>query len=169
MRRIVAILGVVVAGGVFVLVAAVAPDAGAGPSTIRVGIALAALFAAGPVAALAPGAGPALLVSLGGGMIVAGAATTPGGNFLGPLLALSGLLLLWVGASDEPPLSSRVVIRLLFYAVLLGGGMWLAIDTESMTWIAAILLALIVGLGPWISHVGTGFRVRESAKNRTLG
>jgi hypothetical protein len=141
---LVSAIGLLVACGVFILVALVAPDTGITATSLRQGVALAAVFAAAPIAALARGADAALLVSLGGGMTMAGAAMTPGGNLLGPVIAFSGLLLLLVGGSGRPRLTAGLIGWLLVYGVMLSAGAWLALDTMAVTRLAALVLAAVV-------------------------
>ncbi len=144
--RLAAAVGLFVAFGVFVLVALVAPDAGLSVTSLGQGVALAAVFAAAPIAALAPRADAASLVALGGGMTVAGAAVTSGGNLLGVVMVASGVLLLLVGGSHRPLLTAALVGRLLVYAIVLAAGVFLAIDTAMWTGLAAIVVAVTVSL-----------------------
>lgn len=144
----VSVAGVLVAIAVFVLVGLVAPDDGATVTSLRQGFALAAVFAAVPIATLAHDVDATSLVSLGGGMVVAGVATTPGGNLLGLVMAACGLSFFLVGGSRQPSLTIGVVGRLLVYAVLLASGVWLASGVTMVTGLAALLLALIVSTGP---------------------
>jgi hypothetical protein len=141
--RFLAGVGLLTAVGVFVLVALVVPDGGITATSLRQGVALAAVFAAAPTAALAPRVDAASVVALGGGMTVAGAAVTPGGNILGPVMAAVGLLPLLVGGSDRPSLTAGLIGRLLVYAIVLAAGTWLAMGTTLLTGFAALLAALI--------------------------
>jgi hypothetical protein len=103
--RGVAALGLLIAVGIFVLVAFVAPDDGVDASSLQQGTAIAAVLAAVPVAILIRPVDASRVVSLGGAMTVGGVATMIGGNLAGLLMAISGLAILLVGASREPPIS----------------------------------------------------------------
>lgn len=142
--RMAAAVGLLVALGVFVLVALVAPDAGLSATSLGQGVALAAVFAAAPIAALAPQADATSLVALGGGMTVAGAATTPDGNFLGVVMVASGVLRLLVGGFHRPSLTAGLMGRLLGYAIVLAAGILLAIDAAMWTGVAGIVVAVMV-------------------------
>jgi hypothetical protein len=85
---LVVVIDVLIAVGVFLAVAVMASDDGLTSTSLRQGIVLAVVLAAAPIAALARGTDSASLVALGGGMIVAGAATSQGGNLLGPVMPL---------------------------------------------------------------------------------
>lgn len=141
-------VGLLVSGGVFVLVALIAPDAGITTTSLGQGIALAAVFAAAPIAGLSRRTDDGRIVSLGGGMSVAGVATTPGGNLLGPVMAATGLFLLLAGASRRPLFTVSLITKLLAYGIALGAAMWLAIGTNILTGLVAILSALIVSTSP---------------------
>ncbi|MGH9895119.1 MAG: hypothetical protein ACREA0_24675 [bacterium] len=139
--RLAAAACLLVAFGVFVLMALIAPDAGPTPTSFRQGVALAVVSAAAPIAAFVSPVDGASLVALGGGMTMAGAATTPGGNLLGPIMMAFGVLLLLVGRSHQPSLTPGLIGRLLLFAVALAAGVWLAIDTGMLTGLAALVLA----------------------------
>jgi hypothetical protein len=121
--------GVLIALVVLVLVAVVFPDEGASPASAREAVAISAVFAAAPIAALAPASNARLAVALGGGTALAGAAVTQGGNLLGPMLALTGLLILLAGASRRPAPDWRLIGLVLGYGIVLGLAMWLTIGT----------------------------------------
>ncbi len=142
--RVAAVIDLLMAGGVFLKGAIVAPDAGVTSRSLRHGLVLATVFGAAPIAALARGIDSATVVALGGGMTVAGAATTPGGNLLGPVMALCGLLLLLMGASRQPTLTAGMIGRLLGYAIALGAAMWLALGTMALSGIASLALAVVI-------------------------
>jgi hypothetical protein len=141
---LVAAIDLLIAGGVFLVVAVVAPDEGITANSLRQGVVLASVFAAAPIAALARGADSASLVALGGGMMVAGAATMPGGNLLGPVMVFAGVILLLVGSSTRPKLTAGIMGRLLAYAISLGLAVWLALGTMALSGIVSLVLALAV-------------------------
>ncbi len=66
-------------------------------------------------------------------MTASGIGTMFGGNLAGPLMAISGVAILLVGAYQEPPISSGLVGRLLVYAVLLILAMWLAVGDTTLS------------------------------------
>jgi hypothetical protein len=142
----VVVIDVLIAAGVFVVVAIVAPDGGPTGISLRQGLVLALVFAAAPIAALARGTSSASLLALGGGMMVAGVATAPGGNILGPVMAVSGLLLLLVGGSGQPKLTARLIGSLLLYGIMLYAGSLLAVDTMILSGLLALILAVVIAL-----------------------
>ncbi|GBD84256.1 hypothetical protein BMS3Abin02_00646 [bacterium BMS3Abin02] len=142
--RIAAAVALAVSVGVFVLVGLIAPDHGPTRISMRQGIALAAVFAAPPIGVLISPVNAASMVALGGAMFVAGAATTPGGNLLGPIMMAPGLLLLLVGASHRPPLTAALIGRFLLYAIALVVGVVLALGTGVLTGLGALLVAAVV-------------------------
>jgi len=135
---------ILVVGGVFLLVAVVAPDRGITAISLRQGLALAIVFAAAPIAALARDTDLATVVALGGGMTVAGTATTAGGNLLGFVMAFCGLLLVLVGGFSQPTLTAGMIGRLLLYAITLSAAVWLALGTMALSGIASLILAVAV-------------------------
>lgn len=144
---LVVFIDLLIAVGAFLVVAVVAPDDGLTSTSLRQGIVLAVVFAAAPIAALARGIDSASLVALGGGMMVAGAAATPGGNLLGPVMAFEGLLLLLVGASGQPKLTARLIGWLLVYSVMFRAAAWLALDAMVGTGLAAaVALAVVIAI-----------------------
>lgn len=144
-RRAVSLLGLAVAFVLFLMSTFIWPDDGATASSVRKGIVIALLFAAVPVATLAPTVTAASLVALGGGMTIAGFATTPGGNLLGPIMAAIGLLTLFTGASNEPAMAPGIIAMMLVYALALSVGMYAVLGTTSLwqTLIAVVLAATI--------------------------
>lgn len=124
---------------------AFAPDDGVDASSLQQGTAIAAVLAAVPVAILIRPVDGSRVVSLGGAMTAGGAATMFGGNLAGLLMAISGLAILLVGTSRQPPITWGLVARLVGYAVLLGLAMWLSLgDTTPPMTLVAVLLAVIV-------------------------
>ena len=137
-------IDLLIAVSVFFVVAIVAPDRGLTATSLRQGVVLAAAFAAAPVAALARGVDSASLVMLGGGMMVAGIVTTTGGNLFGAVMAFAGLLLLLVGGSSQPKLTAGLIGWILVFGILLSVCVWLALDTDAVTGLAALGLAVVV-------------------------
>lgn len=144
-RRTVSLLGLAVAFVLYLMSTFVWPDHGATASSFREGILVTLVFAAVPVAVLAPTVTAASLGALGGGMIIAGSATTPGGNLLGPVMAAIGLLILFTGASKKPPVTPGVVATMLVCALALSIAMYAALDTTTIwqTLIAVVLAGAI--------------------------
>jgi hypothetical protein len=143
--REVATFGLLVALASLILVASIAPDDGLGASSVQQGIAIAVIIAAVPVASLVGPIDASRVISLGGAMTIAGVATMLGGNLAGLLMAISGLAILLVGASREPPISWALVGRLVGYAALLALGMLLSVgDTTLLMKLIAVSFAVIV-------------------------
>ena len=66
-----------------------------------------------------------------------------GGNLAGLIMAVVGLGVLLVGASQQAPITVGIVGRLVGYVVLLALAMWLAIGA-GLTTLAAVAIAVIV-------------------------
>jgi len=140
-----AAFGLLVALGVLILVVLVAPDDGLDAESLQQGIAIASVIAAAPVAAIVRPVDASRVVSLGGAMTVAGIATMFGGNLAGLLMAISGIAILLVGASREPPFTWGLATRLIGYAALLILAMGLSLgDTTLLMKLVAMLFAGIV-------------------------
>jgi len=75
--------------------------------------------------------------------MVAGIVTTTGGNLFGAVMAFAGLLLM-VGSSSRPRLTAGLIGGTLAYGILLTVCVWLALDTDALTGLAAFVLALVV-------------------------
>lgn len=147
--RVSAVLGLLLAVGVLVLVAFIAPDDGIDASSLQQGIGLAATIAAVPVALLLRPAEPWRGVALGGAMALAGFSMTFGGNLIGLLMAIAGISILLAGASQRPSLTLGLVVRLVGYAILLGAAMWLSLGESTMPQtLASLVVAVIVSTSP---------------------
>jgi hypothetical protein len=141
------ILGLVIAVVLFFLIAFVLPDS-VDLVDLQQGVAVAAVVAAAPVAALASRSDRSIWRALGAGMVIAGVVTTPGGNFVGPLMAIIGVLLLYTARTDAR-LSLRVEGLALGYAIALTIGMYAALATEMVWTVTAVLLSALVASSPW--------------------
>lgn len=119
------------------------PDDGATVSSVREGITIALVFAAVPIATLAPTVTAASVVVLGGGMTIAGFATTPGGNLLGPVMAVVGLLILFTGASRRPAMTSGTIATMLACALALSVAMYAVLGTTS--WWQILIAVVLAG------------------------
>lgn len=119
------------------------PDDGATVSSVREGITIAVVFAAVPIATLALTATAASLVVLGGGMTIAGFATTPGGNLLGPVMAVVGLLILFTGASGRPAMTLGTIATMLVCALALSVAMYAVLGTTS--WWQILVTVVLAG------------------------
>lgn len=131
-RRAVSAIGLALALVLFLLSTFVWPDDGATASSFRAGITVALVFAAVPIAILAPTVTAGALVALGGGMTIAGFATTPGGNLLGPIMAVIGLLVLFTGASNEPTMTPGIIATMLVSALALSVAMYAVLGGTSI-------------------------------------
>jgi hypothetical protein len=141
------ILGLVMAVVLFFLISFVLPDS-ADLVSLQQGVAVATVVAAAPVAALASRSDRSIRRALGAGMTIAGVVTTPGGNFVGPLMAIIGVLLLYT-ARSEARLSFRVEALALAYAIVLTVAMFSALSTEMVWTVTAVLLSTLVASSPW--------------------
>lgn len=149
--RLAGVFGLIVAAGLFALIALVTPDRGPDASSLQQGAAIALVIAAVPVAAIIRPIGASRVVSLGGAMTAAGLGTMFGGNFAGLLMAVAGVPILFVGSYQEPRISSGMVGRLLVYSVLLIMAMWLTIGdtTLAMKTVAVLLSAIVATSSIW--------------------
>jgi len=140
--RIVSAVGLLVAAGVFILVAMVAPDSGATAASIGQGLVIGATFAAVPVAILVGPVDSSALGSLGVGMIFAGFLVTPGGNLLGLVMAATGLV--FVGASGLPSLSLSMLIHAFVTGVVIAAAHILALGHSVPTGLVSLVLSVTV-------------------------
>lgn len=152
--RVTALFGAAISFGVFVLVA-YAPDQGPTSVSIRQGLALAVVFATAHGTLLAP-ANSSLVASLGGGMVVAGVSTIPGGNPAGLIMIVPGVLLILGAALHHPELNRRVIGQFLLVAPMLALGVYLALDTSVFTGLGALVTAIVVASSGRWSHVVFG-------------
>ncbi len=85
------------------------------------------------------------LVALGGGMTIAGFATTPGGNLLGPIMAAIGLLVLLTGASKKSTMTPGIIATMLACALALSVAMYAVLGTTSFwqTLLAVVLAGAV--------------------------
>jgi len=144
-----AVLGLLLAVAVLVVAAFIAPDDGIDAFSLQQGIGLAATVAAVPVALLLRPVGPWREVALGGAMALAGVSMTFGGNLIGLLMAIAGVAILLTGASQQPSLTSGLVVRLVGYAILLGAAMGLSLGESTLPrTLASVVLAVIVSTSP---------------------
>lgn len=142
-RRTVSLLGLGVAFVLFLMSTFAWPDDGATVSSVREGITIALVFAAVPIATLAPTVTAASVVVLGGGMTIAGFATTPGGNLLGPVMAVVGLLILFTGASRRPAMTPGTIATMLACALALSVAMYAVLGTTS--WWQILVTVVLAG------------------------
>jgi hypothetical protein len=123
----------------------IAPDNGVNASSLQQGVGLAAAVAAVPVATLLRPVDPTRVVALGGALMLTGLTTMFGGNLVGLLMAIVGVAILLVGASQQPPITLGLVVRLTSYAILLGLAVWLSLgETTLLVVLGSVLLAAIV-------------------------
>lgn len=147
--RLAAVLGVLVAVAVFVLVAFIAPDEGPTPASLRQGLAMLAVFAAPPVAALVA---PEHAAAMGGAMFVVGGVTMMGGNVAMALMTGAGLLLLLAATTRSEHVTADVWIRFALVTIALVTGVYLAHDTAIVTGLGAMAIAVLVVIsGNWRS------------------
>jgi hypothetical protein len=142
-----ATFGLLVALLMFILIGFVSPDDGPSASSVQQGLAIAAVIAAVPVAVLFGSSDPSRIVALAGAMTAAGLVTMFGGNFAGLAMAISGAVILFSLAPLKVPRSLGIAGRLVGYAALLIGAMWLSLgETTLLTTAIAMSLALVVAV-----------------------
>jgi hypothetical protein len=148
---VLAVLGLVLAGGILVFVGLIAPDNGVDASSLQQGIGLAAVVPAVPVAILLRPVEPSRCVALGGALILAGLSTMFGGNLVGLLMAILGVAILLAGASQQPPLTLGLVVRLFIYVIVLGVAEWLSLGESTLprTLVSAALAAFVATSPVW--------------------
>lgn len=144
-RLAASLLGLGVALVLFLMSTFVWPDHGATVSSVLEGITITLVFAAVPIAILAPTVTATPLVALGGGMTIAGFATTPGGNLLGPIMAAIGLLVLLTGASKKSTMTPGIIATMLACALALSVAMYAVLGTTSFwqTLLAVVLAGAV--------------------------
>jgi hypothetical protein len=140
--RIAGAVGLLVAVGVFILVAVIVPDGEATAASIGQGLVIGAAFAAVPVAILVGPVDSSALVSLGVGMTFAGFLVTPGGNLLGLVMAATGLV--FVGASGLPRLSLSMLIYAFIAGVVIAAAHILALGHSVLTGLVSLVLSATV-------------------------
>jgi hypothetical protein len=133
-----------VAAAVVLLIGVIAPDDGPSADSLSQGLIFGAIFAAAPIAALARGIDSATVVALGGAMVVAGAASTSGGNLLGTVMALCGVLLMVAGGSDETWMTMRMIVMTLVYGLGLSVAVWLAVGAMATSGLTSLILAVAI-------------------------
>lgn len=133
----------------FVLIAFIAGDDGTAVTWILGGLAIGATVAAAPVGALLSDGTPSTIVALGGGMTVAGAATTPGGNFAGLVMVIAGLALLLTGAVASPAFTWKLVGSVVVYAIALTIGMFAGFVVGPGTVVALVISAGVATSPRW--------------------
>jgi len=140
--RIAGAVGLLVAVGVFILVAVIVPDGEATAASIGQGLVIGSAFAAVPVAILVGPVDSSALVSLGVGMTFAGFLVTPGGNLLGLVMAATGLV--FVGASGLPRLSLSMLIYAFIAGVVIAAAHILALGHSVLTGLVSLVLSATV-------------------------
>ena len=146
--RATALIGLLTGVALFAFLAGLAPDDGPDSRSIAQGLALGAVVAAGPVAALTAGRRASSVVALAGGMTIAGAATTPGGNWAGLVMAVVGLVLL-VGMRARPDLTWGLIATTLGYALTFVIGMYMALSVGVGTAIALAIAVAVATTTKW--------------------
>lgn len=146
--RLASLFAIVAGAGLSVFVA-FAPEDGVDSGSLTQGLSLGAVVAAAPLAALIGAGRQSRVVDLGGGMTIAGAVTTPGGNVAGLVLMIAGFVLLVSGASRGQERSWSRFPATLGHGLLLAVGMYAALAGGVAT-VIALLLALAVASSPWL-------------------
>jgi hypothetical protein len=152
----VAFLGLLAGLGLFVVLAVVSPDNGPGLTSLAQGLGVGAMVVAAPIAVLMSDRIPSTIVALGGGMTIAGAATTPGGNVAGLVMAVGGFALLFTGASARSPLDWRLVGSTVGYAIVLVIGTYAGLAPGLGTFISLILATAVATSPRWVPTQSAG-------------
>jgi hypothetical protein len=149
-QRVSAYLGIFASIGLFVVVALVSPNEGVHPDSLMQGIGLLAIMAAAPIGALASKGSTSSVAALGGGMSIAGFATTPGGNGIGLVMAVVGTALPFADVSDRFQVTWRIFGSTLMYGIELAIGMYAALASGFGTTISLILAIIVIASSRWI-------------------
>jgi hypothetical protein len=148
--RVTAFLGILAGVGILLAVAVVFPDEGPDSTSLMHGLGLGAIVAAAPAGAQASRGSGSSIIALGGGMTLAGAATTPGGNFIGLVMTVAGFALLLAGAPHTSKVTWRLFGLTLTFGIVLAIGMYAGLAPGPGT-IIPLLLAIVVATSPrWI-------------------
>jgi hypothetical protein len=153
-QRVTAFLGIVAGLSLLVVVAWIAPDHGPDPTSFMEGFGLGAIVAAAPVAALASRGPASNIIALGGGMTIAGAATTPGGNFSGLVMAIAGFGLLFACVSHTSNVTWRLFGSTLACGIVLTIGMYAGLAPGLGTIISFILATAVATSPRWLPTQG---------------
>jgi hypothetical protein len=89
---------------------------------------------------------PKQALVMGGAMFVAGVALLPGGNLLGLLMLMPGVVLAWAGIRARPAVEAPGWMRLIATAIALVAAVYLAFDESVVTGLIALVLAVVVGV-----------------------
>ena len=141
--RLASIFALTIAVIVFVLFGLNAPDGGPTPASVFQGLVLLAVFAAPAVATLLA---PEYVLGLGGAMFVTGAALMSGGNLLGPLMLMPGVLLVLAGVAYRPAREAPVWLRLVGNTAALVLATYLATGPGVFSWLIAMGLAVVISV-----------------------
>lgn len=155
-QRVTAFLGIIAGIGLFVVIAGIWPDDGLDQTSFLQGLGLGAIVAAAPVGALVSRGAASSIVALGGGMTIGGAATTPGGNWTGMVMAVTGFGLLFAGASYTSNATWRLFGSTLIYAVVLAIGMYAGLAPGLGTFISLILATAVATSPRWVPTQSAG-------------
>lgn len=148
-QRVASTIGVLAGLTLFVFIAFIAPDDGPDIDGTLLGLGLGAVVAAPPMAVIVSREKDPILVSLSGGMVIAGVATTRGGNWAGLVMALVGVLLL-AGAIPAPLPGWGIIGLMVGYAVVLVIGVIAAFSAGIGT-LLAFVIAVAVAMSPrWL-------------------
>ena len=119
------------------------PDSGPTPSSVFQGFVFMAVFAAPAVSTLVA---PERALSVGCAMFVAGAALLPGGNLLGLLMLIPGVVLASAGIRARPAVQAPGWMWPIGNAAVLVLAVFLAVDPRMISWLIAMGLAVGVTL-----------------------
>jgi len=79
-------------------------------------------------------------------MFVAGAALLPGGNLLGLLMLLPGVVLAWAGIRSRPVVEAPGWMPLIGTAIALVAAVYFAFDEAVVTGLIALILAVVISV-----------------------
>jgi len=89
---------------------------------------------------------PKQALAMGGAMFVAGAALLPGGNLLGLLMLLPGVVLAWAGIRSRPVVEAPGWMPLIGTAIALVAAVYFAFDEAVVTGLIALILAVVISV-----------------------
>ena len=119
------------------------PDGGATPSSLFQAFVVMLVFAAPAISTLRA---PKQALTMGGAMIVAGAALLPGGSPLGLLMLMPGVVLAWTGIRSRPVVEAPGWTWQIGTAIALVAAVYFALDEAVVTGLIALGLAVVISV-----------------------
>ncbi|HYJ23618.1 MAG TPA: hypothetical protein VE027_01320 [Acidimicrobiia bacterium] len=117
------------------------PDGGATPSSLFQAFVVMLVFGAPAISTLRA---PKQALTMGGAMIVAGAALLPGGSPLGFLMLMPGLVVAWAGLRSRQVVEAPGWMWLIGIAIALVAAVYFALDEAVVTGLIALILVVVI-------------------------